>query len=131
MTDDNDFSEYPSLIKLQQFVNKLKTDNNDLQVIYSELLSECHKDPLEVIEKYLEYTRQFYSNGKYYLGGQIPLFPDDIITPEKIQEVKNISESSMEITNSAEAASVYNSQIELATMEILINHYINYIKSKY
>ena len=64
MTDDNDFSEYPSLIKLQQFVNKLKTDNNDLQVIYSELLSECHKDPLEVIEKYLEYIeRSIYLPG--------------------------------------------------------------------
>lgn len=124
---DNDLTDiqYPNLIELQQFIQMLKTSEDEvLKKMYDDMSSECSEDPEKVIIKYIADSKKSYYNGKYYLGGQIQLSPDDLITPEKIQEVKDIRLTRGGPTNSAEAASMYRSERELETMEIIINHYI-------
>jgi hypothetical protein len=123
--NDSTDIQYPNLIELQQFIQMLKnTEDEVLQKMYNELVSECPEDPEKVIKKYVADSKISYFNGKYYLGGQIKLTPEDIITPEKIQEVKDIRSTRGGPTNSAEAASIYRSERELETMETLITHYI-------
>ena len=124
---DNDLTDiqYPNLIELQQFIQMLKTSEDEiLKKMYDDMSSECSEDPEKVIIKYLADSKKSYYNGKYYLGGQIQLSPEDIITPEKIQEVKDIRLTRGGPCNTAEAASIYRSERELETMETLINHYI-------
>uniref|UniRef100_A0A6C0LX03 Uncharacterized protein n=1 Tax=viral metagenome TaxID=1070528 RepID=A0A6C0LX03_9ZZZZ len=124
---DNDSADiqYPNLMELQQFIQMLKTQEDEiLKKMYDDMSSECSEDPEKVITKYIADSKKSYYNGKYYLGGQIQLSPDDIITPEKIQEVKDIRLTRGGPTNSNELASMYRSKRELETMETIINHYI-------
>lgn len=124
--DNSDVIKYPNLIELHQFINMLEnTEEDDLEEMYDDMICKCSQDPSEIIEKYLADTKKSYFNGKYYLGGQILLTPNEVITPEKIQEVKDINQRNFgSITNSAEAASMYRSQTQIEIMETLIEHYV-------
>jgi len=122
---ENNFNdiEFPSLNEIHNFVQMLReTKDETLIDMYKIMLSECDTGPLKVIEKYITNSKISYYNGKYYLGGQLELIPEDKITPEKIQEVKDIRMTKGGPTNSAEAGSIFRSEQELTTIETIIKH---------
>ena len=125
LEDSVDEIEYPSLNELQYFIQMLQnTDDKSLIDMYNKMIETCTNDPNNIIEKYLNNSKKSYYNGKYYLGGQLPLDPEDKISPDKIQEYKNIVKTKGGPTNSSEASSMFRSGQELKTIENLIYHYI-------
>ena len=79
---------------------------------------------LFTINKYIKNTTESWTKGKYYLGGQIALYPDEIIDEEKIQAVKDKNNNSYGgPCNSWEAASMAQSAGEIITIENLVNEY--------
>lgn len=77
------------------------------------LLTLSEKYPNEhVIQYYMEESKQKWTNGKYYLGGQLPIFPSDVITKQLIKSVDNINiTKSNEVPyNSAENYSISNAK---------------------
>ena len=87
-----------------------------------------------VLKIYLNYTIQPYSEGQFYLGGQIKMSPDQEITLEKINEVREIEKQRMidygGPCNSFEMASINNHKNLLLQMEELIKAYtrIGYLR---
>ena len=75
-----------------------------------------------ILQKYLDQTKNRYSRGKYYLGGQIELGIDDEITPELIDEVKNINDNSFCGSN-CEVASLNQHKKDLTSLETIISKY--------
>ena len=78
-----------------------------------------------VIEEYLIDTQSRWSEGKYYLGGQIKLDPDDVITDELIKMVNDIysKPSEMYYCNSAEMASVWRSMQHITELTAILKRY--------
>jgi len=66
----------PSLIDLISFTSVYKEYFNALD--------------LTVLQEYYSYTVDTLSDGKYYLHGYLPLFPDTPITHQIIDDAKNI-----------------------------------------
>ena len=101
-----------TLNKLIEFVPE-----NDAE---REIYNGCKKD---VLNEYLEDTNHRWSNGQFYLGGFIQMKPDDEITLKIIDKVKQEREKRyIEYggpCNSAEAASIWNSERQLDEIEIL------------
>ena len=81
----------------------------------------------QVLNSYFDDTKSTWSNGMFYLGGQIKMKPDEEITIDKIKEVRKISKQ-REIEyggpcNSWEAASINNHNNKLNQMEEIIKAY--------
>ena len=77
----------------------------------------------DVIKRYIETTKESWTKGKYYLGGQIALYPYDNITQEHLDYVNNKNAGVQNIANSWEMMSVYRSQDEFAQiLEMISNH---------
>ena len=80
-------------------------------------------DPKEsILQRYLYDTNRSWSDGKYYLGGQIQLRLDDEITPKLIDEAWNKFGDSYGC-NSAEIASICNEKGGLTSIETIIKKY--------
>ncbi len=64
--------------------------------------------------EYFNDTKKTYYNGKFYLGGQIKMGPDDEITLKKFDEIREITRKNIYEyggpCNSWEAASIANSE---------------------
>lgn len=84
----------------------------------------CKKD---VLNEYLQDTKSTWAKGQFYLGGFIKMNPDEEITLKKINEVKIIREKRyIEYggpCNSAEMASIWRSERQLAEIEIIVTKY--------
>ena len=106
----------PSLTNLIEFVPQ----NDKERAIYN----SCKKD---VLNEYLQDTNHRWSNGQFYLGGFIQMNPDEEITQKKIDKVKQERERRyIEYggpCNSAEAASIWNTERQLSEIEILVKKY--------
>jgi hypothetical protein len=81
----------------------------------------------QVLTSYFDDTKSTWSNGTFYLGGQIKMNPDEEITLDKIKEVRKISKQ-REIEyggpcNSWEAASINSHNNRLNQMEEIIKAY--------
>ena len=81
----------------------------------------------QVLTSYFDDTKSTWSNGTFYLGGQIKMNPDEEITLDKIKEVRKISKQ-REIEyagprNSWEAASFNSHNNRLNQMEEIIKAY--------
>jgi hypothetical protein len=76
-----------------------------------------------LINRYLNQCDEYWAKGNYYLGGQIPLKPDDEITDEIILEISKINSQHFEITNSFEAASVQRSLSDFLEFQDVLNRY--------
>ena len=79
-----------------------------------------------VLTKYLNDTKESWSKGKFYLGGQTPMDLDEEITFSKIKNVKEITKQKMidyGICNSWEMARVNSCENELFEMEIILKKY--------
>lgn len=105
----------PSLIKLSVFVPQ----NEAEKAIYN---IDSYK---YIIQSYLDDSKSSWSKGKYYLGGQIRLNPDDEITPELFKTAwKMMDDSGYDYTNSAEYASVLRAKSGLNSIEKIVKKYI-------
>ena len=104
-------------------LNKLITfvPENDAE---REIFDSCKKD---VLNEYLQDTKSTWSTSQFYLGGFIKMKPDDEITIKNIDELKKIREQRyIEYggpCNSAELASIWNSERQLSEIEILVKKY--------
>jgi hypothetical protein len=89
-----------------------------------EIFGNCKKD---VLNEYLQDTNHRWSKGQFYLGGFIQMKPDEEITLKIIDRVKQERERRyIEYggpCNSAEAASMWNSERQLDEIEILVKKY--------
>lgn len=63
----------------------------------------------ETLKYYASETKESWSNNKYYLGGQVPLSGDQVITEKHINEVKKKNSVRCMPCNSWENASVQES----------------------
>jgi len=88
-----------------------------------------------VLNEYLADTKSTWSKGTFYLGGFIIMKPDDEITLKKIDEVKITREKRYKEyggpCNSAEMASIWRSERQLAEMENIVKKYTEILKYRY
>lgn len=92
----------------------------------NEFESEIFNVNTSVLNKYFKDTKESWSKGKFFLGGQIPMELDEEITFSKINNVREISKQRMNdigICNSWEMASVYAAERQLNEMEIILTKY--------
>ena len=99
-------------------------NNDNERIIFNNLNKE-------VLTSYYNDTKTTYSNGIFYLGGQVKMTPDEEITLDKIKKVREISKQ-REIEyggpcNSFEAASINNHNDLLNQMEDIIIAYTKII----
>ena len=89
-----------------------------------EIFDSCKKD---VINEYLKDSKSSWSKGQFYLGGFIKMKPDDEITLKIIDKVKQEREQRyIEYggpCNSAEMASIWRSERQLAEIEEIVKKY--------
>ena len=106
----------PSLIQLSQFVPK----NDDERSIYN-IDAEKY-----IIQKYIDDSKSSWSKGKYWLGGQIQLDPNEPITPELFKKAWKpyLEPGGDYYCNSAEYASMLNAKRELTSIETIVKKYI-------
>jgi len=80
---------------------------------------------LLLIDKYFKTTTQKWTSGKYYLGGQVPLNPDEDITEDHliIVDSKNKQGLAMGACNSMEYASMMTALNDYALISDLIKKY--------
>lgn len=98
---------------------------NDLINFVPQTKKEFIKSTETVLDEYLSDTKSSWSKGKYYLGGQIKLDPNDIITDELIKKVNDIYSNPSEIyyCNNAEMASVMRSMRNMNEMTVIVERY--------
>jgi hypothetical protein len=105
----------PTLIKLSEIV----LENDAERAIYN-IDSEKY-----IIQSYLDTIKSSWSNGKYYLGGQIPLNPNDEITPELFKKAwKMFRDAGNDCCNSSEYASALQARRGLNSIEKIVGKYI-------
>jgi hypothetical protein len=104
----------PSLIQLSQFV----PSNDAEKEIYN---IESEKD---IIQQYLDDSKSSWAKGKYYLGGQIRMDPNDPITPELLNDVNKLFDASGDYyCNSFEYASILRAKSGLQNIDTIVKKY--------
>jgi len=78
-----------------------------------------------VIKEYLEDVKSSWSGGKYWLGGQLGIKPDDPITESLLSKAdKLLNAASCDyFCNSAEMASVWRAQRQFKEINTIIQRY--------
>ena len=106
----------PSLIQLSQFV-----PSNDAEREIYNIEKEKY-----IIQKYIDDSKSSWSKGKYYLGGQIDLDPNEPITPELFKKAWKpyLEPGGDYYCNSAEYASILNAKRDLTNIETIVKKYI-------
>ena len=111
----------PSLIQLSQFV-----PSNDAERAVYNIDAEKY-----IIQKYIDDTKSSWSSGKYYLGGQIKIDPNDPITPELIKKAwKMFADGGDYYCNSFEYASVLGAKNGLQNIAKIVGKYIEVQKMR-
>jgi hypothetical protein len=81
--------------------------------------------------QYITNTKSKWSNGKYWLGGQIQLSPDDKITNILITNVnKKINDTDDYACNSFELASIRHAKSNFEQIQILVRQYREDVKKR-
>jgi hypothetical protein len=106
----------PSLIQLHNFV----VDNDAEREIYN-----IEKEKY-IIQKYIDDSKSSWSGGKYYLGGQIKLDPNEPITPELFKKAWKpfLDGSCDDYCNSWEYASIMSAKSGLCSIDKIVKKYI-------
>jgi hypothetical protein len=106
----------PSLIQLSEFV----PNNVDERAVYNV------DDDKYIIQQYIDESKSSWAKGKYWLGGQINLDPNEPITPELFKKAwKPYSEPGGDYyCNSSEYASVLRAKSGLCSIETIVKKYI-------
>ena len=112
----------PSLIQLSQFVPK-----NDIELSIYNIDDEKY-----IIQQYIDDSKSSYSKGKYWLGGQIKLDPNEPITPELFKQAWKPYLDGMGdyYCNSFEYGSIMNAKAGLTNIEKIVNVYIEIQRRK-
>jgi len=77
-----------------------------------------------LINRYFKQLNESWTQGRYYLGGQVPLYIDDEITPEIILKVSEILFlGPQDVANSWEMASVQRAQSDFIEFQDLLETY--------
>lgn len=80
-----------------------------------------------VLTEYLQDTKSTWAKGQFYLGGFIKMSPDEEITLKQIDQIKIIREKRYieygGACNSAEMASMWRSERQMAEIEIIVTKY--------
>jgi hypothetical protein len=78
-----------------------------------------------IVIDYIAETKASWSNGKYWLGGHIPMNPNDKITDALIQKVQKIYDNSDGYAcNSAEMVSIWRAKRQFTEIKKLVQRYI-------
>lgn len=88
--------------------------------------SEIFNVNKSVLNKYFKDTKEYWNKNKFYLGGQIPIEPNEEITFSKINNVREIQrQKDIDIgaCNSFEIASINQSKRDLNEIEIILIKY--------
>ena len=89
-----------------------------------ELAAFAPSEPIVI--DYIADTKSSWSGGKYWLGGQIPMNPNDKITDALIQKVQKINDNSDGYAcNSAEMASIWRAKRQFSQIKDLVQRYQN------
>ena len=100
----------PSLLDLAIFLPK-----DDTEVI---IVGET------VVTEYMVYTKEMWTNGNYWLGGQVKLSPTEKITDVLMDKVRKVNvESGDYACNSWEMASIQRSQRQFAEIIVVVKRY--------
>lgn len=78
-----------------------------------------------VIKEYLEDVKSSWSGGKYWLGGQFEVRPDEPITESMLSKANKLvkAASSDYCCNSAEMASVWRAQRQFKEINAIVQRY--------
>ena len=113
----------PSLNDLLHYV-PTETEDHEIQKDI-ELYNKLEKTALQY---YFDQLENVYSDGHYYLGGQLEMRMDEEITMEKINKVREIIEQKMkkygEPCNSFEEMSISVSILMLNQVEEIVKTYL-------
>lgn len=106
----------PSLIQLHNFI----VDNDAERAIYN---VDAEK---YIIQKYIDDSKSSWAKGKYYLGGQIRVEPNEPITPELFKQAWKpfLDGSCNDYCNSFEYASILRAKNGLTSIEKIVGKYI-------
>lgn len=106
----------PSLIQLSKFV-----PNNEAEREIYNIEQEKY-----IIQKYIDDSKSSWSKGKYWLGGQFELDPNEPITPELFKRAWKpyFDVGGDYYCNSAEYASILNAKSGLCSIEKIVGKYI-------
>lgn len=106
----------PSLIQLSEFV-----PNNDAERAIYNIETEKY-----IIQKYIDDSKSSWSKGKYYLGGQIRVEPNEPITPELFKQAWKpfLDGSCDDYCNSFEYASIMQAKRGLSSIDEIVTKYI-------
>jgi hypothetical protein len=100
----------PSLLDLANFL-----PNDDTEVI---VVGET------VVTEYIKCTKETWTNGNYWLGGQLKLSQTEKITDALINNVRKINaESDYYACNSWEMASIQRSQRQFSEIIVVVKRY--------
>jgi hypothetical protein len=98
---------------------------NDLATFAPMNESEILINKETVIQEYLADTKSSWSSGKYWLGGQFEVRPDEPITPTLLSKAdKLVQAASLDYCcNSAEMASVWRAQRQFAEINTIVQRH--------
>jgi hypothetical protein len=97
----------PSLLDLANFL-----PNDDTEVI---VVGET------VVTEYIKCTKETWTNGNYWLGGQLKLSPTEKITDSLLRKIN--AESGYYACNSWEMASIQRSQRQFSEIIVVVKRY--------
>jgi len=83
-----------------------------------------------VIQEYLKDTKSRWSNGNYWLVGQIQMNLDDAITPELLAKADGLINANTYVCNSFEIASVWESKRQFAEINAVVKRYMEVQKRR-
>lgn len=83
-----------------------------------------------VIQEYLEDSKSRWSNGKYWLGGNIKMNLDDAITPELLTNVRRLLNANPDYCNSFEMASVLRTERQFGEICAIVKRYVEVQKQR-
>ena len=82
-----------------------------------------------LINRYAKQINESWTQGRYYLGGQVPLHLDDEITPDIILDVsEKLFIEPQDVANSWEMASIQRAQSDFIEFQHMLETYKRVIK---
>ena len=124
----DEYNNNVSLKILMEFLKDyINTDKESDNIKFAKSLID--ESDLENINKVIDYYHEFYKNyNSYYLGGQLKLDIEDIITKDNFEFVDNKCLSFGDCCNSAEYFSCLNAISKYGDFKKLVDIYIKFSK---
>jgi hypothetical protein len=75
------------------------------------------------VNEYIDDTKSSWLKGKYWLGGQIKLSPNDKITEQLLKQVQQIQDEPYDACNGAELASIWRAKRQFSQIQTAVHHF--------